>query len=350
MDSKDLLAFANELLASGEDPNRVFVQVVAANTASQSPLPDAALHELAAFLLEAARAKSAGGTPQTGPPAGQPQDRAEGGNVHQCTSAPGPPGPTENQEQQVQKGPPSPPSPPRHLSGQNSFGRVLSDPTGAPNPEGRPAQPPSAGGSPSPPNGQSVEDRACQLAEALAADIALWEERDMWRAPFDLARVVRKVADDHPERFQRAVQRFCEVIGADFADVWFPFFKVFPEIRLPAGQGKFDVAARHALDEAGRPCLTLTQDLGHPHADAVASLAYELAGLAEDAVIYLPRKRIAKWLGIKRHATVSMIVTLLVRVGVLTPDDESYSYKDGQCKTYRFTATKEMYTVRKDAR
>jgi hypothetical protein len=215
----------------------------------------------------------------------------------------------------------------------------------APLPEGHlPAIDPEAAGlfavpQPGASNGASEMQDALRLAEEYAAEIVkqagVVEE---WRVPFRLARKMRRIAHDRPQRFRDVVKRFCELTGYNFDDVWLPFLKVFPETLVAEGQDAFDAAARLAVDEAGRPSPKLLSKewAGDKKVNLVASLAYHLDALRDGKPIYLPRVRIAKWLG-TRPTTVTATVGLLLQEGILKPHDETYSYAGKRkCKEYTF--------------
>jgi hypothetical protein len=113
-----------------------------------------------------------------------------------------------------------------------------------------------------------------------------------WRLPFDLARRLRTLADANPKRFRPAVEAFCAQLDLKFEDVWLGFPETRGKVIYAEGQDVLSVVA----ERAGTNPVEADPDLGASY-NAVASLAYHRSTLAGGEPFYLPRERIAKWIG-----------------------------------------------------
>ena len=183
-----------------------------------------------------------------------------------------------------------------------------------------------------PPKG-GIEAHARQLlgewTEALS-------EAEEWRLPFELARVLRLTAETRPERFEAVIRQWCNAAGVDGEETYYSFLDVWDHVICPAGQDAFDVAARNAT---AKP-LILKHDLGERYR-LLASFAVYIDATADGEPIQLPRERLAAWLGVSAR-TVTSMVRLLERDGIVQCVDPSWSYEEGRAKTYKLTATDEQ--------
>jgi hypothetical protein len=177
----------------------------------------------------------------------------------------------------------------------------------------------------------SIRQKGIVLALALADEIWQQQEIQNWELPFLLARRLRLLTEDQPERFEEAVLRFSEKLDyAEFEEVWVEMLLIWDDIKVADGEDALRVAMKHAR----RRPFPLQNSFGESYA-AVASLAWHLSLFMEMKPFFLPRERIGEWLDISSRR-VSSVVSLLEKKEVIFCIDPSYSYKDHKAKTYRF--------------
>lgn len=183
----------------------------------------------------------------------------------------------------------------------------------------------------------TLENRALELAIALAEEEkgARNNTADEWRLPFDLARRLRTIANDRPERFSHAVAAFASALNLDFEEMWMGFLDSWDKVIYPEGADVFTVAAERSESSPWK----VRKNRGDCYG-AVASLAYHLSTLTKEQHFCLPRQRIGKWLN-RSAMMVSRIVNLLVLDKVIEEVDGTYSYQKKQAKIYRFVGITE---------
>jgi hypothetical protein len=170
-------------------------------------------------------------------------------------------------------------------------------------------------------------ERANELAVELAEGSGQLPD---WQSAFQLARRLRTLSADHPEQFEQPAKTFCEKAGRPFEEFWYVFLHCWPKVKSAEGEDVFAWAAERATKEeyTPSPCLG-------PMYKAVASIAWHLSQFTNGSPIWLPRERLASLL--KTNAmTVSRVVSLLERNGILRCVDGNYSYTQGKAKEYVF--------------
>ncbi len=154
-----------------------------------------------------------------------------------------------------------------------------------------------------------------------------------WESSFILARRLRRLADDRPEQFEKAVGEFCTRTGQDFDELWYAYLACWDKVKVCEGEDVFAWAAQMAerqplqFDPALRPLY-----------NRVGSVAWHLAGLTYPRPFWLPRERLAPLLGVSAQ-TACNVIGLLVKNGVLACVDPDYSFTQGKAKEYAFTGT-----------
>jgi len=187
----------------------------------------------------------------------------------------------------------------------------------------------------------NLQTAACQLIES--AWVYLNKEIEVWRTPFELARILRNLTNTKPEQFRDLIYRFY-VNGrwaGEFEDLYYQYLDAFPTIMCPFGKDTFDVAAFHATSAP----LTLSVDHG-PKFQSIASFAYYMHTQADGGNIQLPRERLARWLGVSPR-TVTSLVRLLEEASLVQCTDDAYSYAQHQAKTYKFIAGEGQFSIPK---
>jgi putative DNA primase/helicase len=175
------------------------------------------------------------------------------------------------------------------------------------------------------------EEDLVEQGRGMAADLAAGLGRTpCWEASFALARRLRRLADDRPERFEPAVAEFCKLSGRDMDELWYAYLSCWTKVRMAEGDDVFAWAAKMAEDEP----LQFNPAL-RPLFDRVGSIAWHLAGLTYPDPFWLPRERLAPLLNVSAM-TVSNIISLLVKEGVLACVDADYSYAAAKAKEYAF--------------
>jgi putative DNA primase/helicase len=170
-------------------------------------------------------------------------------------------------------------------------------------------------------------ERASELAVELAEGSSQLPD---WQSAFQLARRLRVISRDHPEQFERSVIAYCEKAGRPFEEFWYVFLSCWPKVRSAEGEDVFAWAAERAKSEEFTP----TPCLG-PMYKAVASIAWHLSQFTNGKPIWLPRERLANLLN-TNAMTISRVVSLLERNGVLQCVDANYSYTQAKAKEYVF--------------
>jgi hypothetical protein len=175
----------------------------------------------------------------------------------------------------------------------------------------------------------ALRSQSIEAAVSLAQTIT---EPDPWQTPFALARRLRCFSEDHPEQFTEAVRAFAEKVGMHFEEVWYGFLTCWKLVRLPEGEDPLLLATQRA---EAHP-FELADSPGD-HYTRVASLAFHLSLLMAPRPFWLPVENIAAWLEISAM-TVSRILVLLKKNGIIKCVNPNYSYKGKKCKEYVFTA------------
>jgi hypothetical protein len=171
------------------------------------------------------------------------------------------------------------------------------------------------------------DEQGIQVAVELAEDKG---DLPDWQAAFQLARRLRRLSADRPEQFEQAVAAFCRRAGREFEAFWYVFLHCWPKVRSAEGDDIFAWAAGKASEQpyTPSPCLG-------PMYKAVASIAWHLSEFT-GGPFWLPRERLASLLR-TTAMTVSRVVGLLERYGVLRCVEGSYSYTQGKAKEYVFS-------------
>lgn len=164
--------------------------------------------------------------------------------------------------------------------------------------------------------------------------IALAEDHDKTRpdnglAAFQLARRLRTVSDGAAEQFGDIVRAYAERRDLDPDEFWILFDHRWDAVRTAEGEDSLTIAMALADAEPYRP-----DPCPYPSYARVASVAYHLARLRGDEPIFLPQKRLAKWLGLSQPA-VSAIIGKMQRAGLIELVAEG-RYSRGEAAEYRF--------------
>jgi hypothetical protein len=185
------------------------------------------------------------------------------------------------------------------------------------------------------PKGEEEEQGDVRLAVDLADARGQAPE---WEVSFELARRLRSLSPTNPEQFEEAVRAFCERAGRPFEGFWYAFLDCWDKVRTAEGEDVFAWAAA----EAERSPFPLTPCPG-PMYETVASIAYHLSRHTAPGPFFLPLKRLAPLLKVKYPKTaseypmtVSRIISLLEKNGVIKCVDNNYSYVKRKAKEYRF--------------
>ncbi len=182
------------------------------------------------------------------------------------------------------------------------------------------------------------DDTGSLLAEAgqgegmqIAVELAKSRGRAPdWQAGFELARKLRTVSREDPVRFRPAVEAFCREAGRPFAEFWYVYLDCWAKVRVDEGEDAFSVAVRRAEEAPYEP----TPCPGPEYA-RIASIAYHLGKLRHPEPFWLPLSRLSHVVGFS-EMTISRILSLLARNGVIECVDPTYSFKDRKAKAYAF--------------
>ncbi|QDV39310.1 phage NrS-1 polymerase family protein [Tautonia plasticadhaerens] len=174
-----------------------------------------------------------------------------------------------------------------------------------------------------------LEARAIELAVELAISHGNLPD---WQSTFLLARRLRTITGGLGEPFERAVAAYCERAGRPVEEYWYAFLDCWPKVRTAEGDDIFAWAVREAAEHA----FPLSNNPGQMYR-IVASIAWHLSRHTDPEPFYLPRKRITALLGAKSEMTVSRIVSLLVKDGIIRCVNEEFSYTKRKAKEYMFT-------------
>jgi hypothetical protein len=155
-----------------------------------------------------------------------------------------------------------------------------------------------------------------------------------WQSAFRLARKLKSVWQGEPEALGDAVKVFCEKANRPFEDFYIAFLDVWDKVRFSEGEDVIAWAAREA--EAAPLELNYCPANNYRF---VASLAWYLAQSTYPGPFWLPRKQIAELLR-SDASTVTRIVNLLIKKGVILCVNEDYSFrgKESKAKEYVFSA------------
>jgi len=184
------------------------------------------------------------------------------------------------------------------------------------------------------PASEGREERYANSEKAAGMALDLAETKGGlpdFEATFILARRLRRLAGENPEQFEGAVALFCEKTGRPFEEFWYAFLVSWPKVRFGEGEDVLTWAYELGKEEPYTPAPCLGR-----HYQTVASIAWHLARQAGGKPFWLPRVRIAAVLGVSAN-TVSDIVTLLEKNGVVKCVDPNYSYLGKKAKEYVFT-------------
>ena len=176
-------------------------------------------------------------------------------------------------------------------------------------------------------------EQGMQWAMELADKIADLPE---WDVTFRLARVLRRLADDHPEQFEQIVRAFCQktgrsLEGPDWEGFYYDFLVVFEKVKLAAG----DDPVEWAVEEAERNPYPFPCSPGVIYS-AVASLSWHLSQMRRDKPFWLSQTLLAN-LYTKRMGKavparyISRAIHLLKRNNIIECVDEHYQ-KPGEGK------------------
>jgi hypothetical protein len=130
------------------------------------------------------------------------------------------------------------------------------------------------------------------------------------------------------------VKVFCEKANRPFEDFYITFLDAWDKVRLAEGEDVF----AWAVQEAERAPIPLDYCSTGKYL-FVASLAWYLAQSNYPKPFWLPRKQIAELLK-SDASTVTRIVNLLIKKGVILCVNEDYSFrgKESKAKEYVFLA------------
>jgi hypothetical protein len=179
----------------------------------------------------------------------------------------------------------------------------------------------------------SGSDRLEQRGEGVESVIDLANtlaKAPDWEASFTLARRLRTISDSNPEQFEAAVGAFCETSGRPTEEFWYAFLACWDKVRMAEGDDVFAWAAEESKKFPYRPTPSPGAKYAH-----VASMAYHLSRHTDPDRFFLPRVRLAELLGVTAQ-TISNIVNLMTKNGLIKCVDSEYSYRDGKAKEYRF--------------
>jgi hypothetical protein len=175
-----------------------------------------------------------------------------------------------------------------------------------------------------------------QEAVRLAVDLAdTLGPQPVWRSSFVLARRLRCVWEGEPEAMEKAAHAFSERAGCPAEEFYLAFLDCWPKVKFREGEDIFAWAARRVEAEPIQLDYCPTPKYG-----LVASLAWYLGQYQHPETFWLPRERVAELLDTD-PSTVSRIVSLLVKKGVIACVREDYNWlgNDTRAKEYLFVAT-----------
>jgi putative DNA primase/helicase len=173
--------------------------------------------------------------------------------------------------------------------------------------------------------GQGEVGMAIELADSCG-------DAPDWEASFSLARRLRTLSEDNPEQFEEAVRAFCLRSERPFEEFWYAFLDCWEKVRTAEGE---DVLA-WAAKEAKKSPYTPTPCPGLLYA-TTASIAFHLSRHTNPEPFLLPVERLAALLEVKYAMTISRIINLLEKDGVIKCVDDNYNYVKGKAKEYIFT-------------
>ena len=180
------------------------------------------------------------------------------------------------------------------------------------------------------------ESKALELATTLADDVG--NLRD-WEAAFKLARRLQSLTKEGPERFFKAAEAFCTATGRPVADFWYAFLTAWDRVKVPENEGPL----RRAVEVAREKLASLQ---GHRlyHALLLATVAWYLSEFTEDGLFWLPREELGELLEVAPK-TITNIVNLLEKRGIVSCEDDNFSYKQKLCKLYSFSCARPELTL-----
>jgi hypothetical protein len=175
---------------------------------------------------------------------------------------------------------------------------------------------------------QEENKQAMDMAVELAASLT---KAPCGEAAFKLARRLHVLADSNPEQFEQEVRGFCDQTGHDCEELRLAFLASWDKVRIAEGDDVLAWAFKQAKEKPYHPspCLSTKYAL-------VASTAYHLADCTKPKPFYLPCERLAALLETSAM-TVSNIIQLLKKNGVIKCVKEDYKYSAGVAKEYVFT-------------
>jgi hypothetical protein len=190
-----------------------------------------------------------------------------------------------------------------------------------------------------------AEGGARDLAIRLSMEEHASAEGATYRWPFLLARRLKSIDGLTNAAAERAVRAFIDELdaagvehGMEFDDVYLGVVGLWDKVKYPEGQDPLTAAAR----QADKCPLHFGKAAPTALYDRLGSVAYHLSRLVEGQPFVFPQKQLAELLGTSQ-ITVSRVLQLLVKFGVLAVEDGEWSYAKKKAKTYRFAAPEGSY-------